>query len=104
EVAGGLDRRGELQDEAAAREAEERAPGGALAQIAVREDRGDARIPRGHLDEAVLRIGARARIEHDNLAVARKVREDGPKAAGEVVRPVPRDDRDAPGVGRGPGC
>src|SRR5207245_1801341 len=104
EIAGELHRRVELQDEAAAREAEECVPGGALAQIAGREDRGDARIPRGELDEAVLRIGARARVEHDDLAVARKVREDGPQAAGEVVRPVPRDDRDAPGAGRGPGC
>src|SRR5438552_3529127 len=104
EIAGELHRRVELQDEAAAREAEECVPGGALAKIAVREDRGDPRIPRGELDEAVLRIGARARVEHDDLAVARKVREHGPQAAGEVVRPVPRDDRDAPGAGRGPGC
>src|SRR3989442_4954953 len=93
EIAGELHRWVELQDEAAAGEAEERVPGGALAEIAVREDRGDALVRRGELDEAGLRIGARARIQHDDLAAPRQGRQDGPKAAGEGVRPVPRDDR-----------
>src|SRR5256885_11655843 len=60
----------ELEEAPAASPAEERVARGALAELAVREEGVDAIVLRGEAREAVLRLRAGTRVEHEDLAVA----------------------------------